>query len=555
MTFTVSRWETRKTAVSSTGGMVVAKQEAAARAGARVLAEGGNAIDAVVTMGWCMAVMEPYQCTIGGAGYTVFRPVAGEPQVVEFTGRAPMASRQEHMGSRKPGEPFQGPLAIGVPGTVAGLSTALERFGTISLARSLEPAIALAESMPLDFFMALRISQCLHGLRDNIDSARAFLYNNDSPLTGGKHTIEQTDLARTLRAIAAEGPGAFYEGEIGRELVRAVQDRGGVLAESDLARYQANVLPVLRGRFRDYDLLAVPMPSPGTTTIESLQLLDGFDLAGMGHNSADALHVIGEAYRLAFADRDAYLGDPDFGEIPVGQLLSEAYTEQRRAEIQMDRAMSEARPGDVGVPATGVASPGGGTTNICAVDAKGNMVAHTQTCIGGFEGFGVAGSTGVIPSCSLNWFDANPGAPNSVEPGKRPLTNMTPVIVERQGKPVLAAGAPGARRITNAVSQTVLNVLEFGMMPQDAVSAPRIDYSTPRFCADDRIAPDVLAELERRGHDVERVHEFISYGGAGAGFPGFTGHFARPNAVLIDGNGTRHGGDYPGAFGAVIGVE
>jgi gamma-glutamyltranspeptidase/glutathione hydrolase len=539
--------------------MVVAKQEAAARAGAQVLAEGGNAIDAVVTMGWCMAVMEPYQCTIGGAGYTVFRPVEGEPRVIEFTGRAPMASRQAHMGDRKPGQAFQGPLAIGVPGTVAGLSLALERFGTISLARAIEPAIRLAEEMPLDFFMALRISQCLLALRANRDSARAFLHGNDSPLTHGKHVIQQTDLARTLRAIADGGPRAFYEGEIGRELVRVVRERGGVLEESDLADYQANILPALRGRFRGYDLLGVPPPSPGLTTIESLQILDGFDLAGMGHNSADALHVIGEAYRLAFADRDAYLGDPDFGEIPVDGLLSDEFTASRRAEIGMERAMGEVRPGALGVPATGMAGGGGGTTNICAVDAAGNMVAHTQTCIGGFEGFGVAGSTGVIPSCSLNWFDAGvpagPGAPNSLEPGKRPLTNMTPMIVERAGMPVLAVGSPGARRITNAVSQTVLNVLEFGMRPQVAVSAPRIDYSTSRLCADDRIDPDVLSELERRGHEVERVHEFISYGGAGAGFPGFMGHFARPNAILIDPDGARHGGDYPGAFGAVIGVD
>jgi gamma-glutamyltranspeptidase/glutathione hydrolase len=535
--------------------MVVAKQEAAARAGARVLAEGGNAIDAVVTMGWCMAVMEPYQCTIGGAGYTVFRPVDGEPVVVEFTGRAPMGSKQAHMGDRKPGQAFGGPLAIGVPGTVAGLSLALERFGTISLERSLEPAIALAEEMPLDFFMALRISQCLLALRVNPDSARAFLHDSDPPLSHGRHTIQQTDLARTLRTISEQGARAFYEGEIGRELVRAVRERGGVLAESDLADYQANILPVLRGRFRGYDLLAVPVPSPGLTTVESLQILEGFDLTGMGHNSADALHVIGEAYRLAFADRDAYLGDPKFGEIPVDELLSATFTAQRRAEIRMDRAMTEVQPGRIRTHAAGSAGAGGGTTNICAVDAAGNMVSHTQTCIGGFESFGVAGSTGVIPSSSLQWFDANPGAPNSLEPGKRPLTNMTPMIVERDGRAVLAAGAPGSRRITNAVSQVVLNVLEFGMQPQDAVSAPRIDYSTPRLCADDRIDSGELAELEQRGHDVERVHEFISYGGAGAGFPGFMGHFARPNAILIDQDGARHGGDYPGAFGAVIEVE
>lgn len=555
MAFTMSRWSVEKSAISSRGGMVVAKQEAAARAGAQVLAEGGNAIDAVVTMGWCMAVMEPYQCTIGGAGYTIFRPVDGEPVVVEFTGRAPAKATQEIMGDRKPGQPFRGALALGVPGTVAGLALALERFGSISLARSLEPAIALAEEMPLDFFMALRITQGLQALRANPDSARAFLSENDPPLAHGQYVIRQTDLARTLRAIAEQGPRVFYEGEIARELVRAVRERGGVLEESDLADYQANILPALRGRFRDYDLLAVPVPSPGLTTVEALQILDGFDLAGMGHNSADALHVIGEASRLAFADRDAYLGDPLFGEIPVDELLSEEYTQQRRAEIGMERAMAEVRPGRLGVAAWGSAGGGGGTTNICAVDAAGNMVSHTQTCIGGFESFGVAGSTGVIPSSSLQWFDANPGRPNSLEPGKRPVTNMTPMIVERDGRAVLAVGAPGSRRIMNAVSQVILNVIEFGMEPQAAVSAPRIDYSTPRLCADDRIDASVLAELERRGHTIERVHEFISYGGPEASFPGFTGYFARPNAILIDADGTRHGGDYPGAFGTVIAVE
>ncbi len=184
------------------------------------------------------------------------------------------------------------------------------------------------------------------------------------------------------------------------------------------------------------------------------------------------------------------------------------------------------------------------------------MVSHTQTCIGGFEGFGVAGSTGVIPSCSLNWFDANPGAPNSLEPGKRPLTNMTPMIVERDGKPVLAVGAPGrapdhqCRQSGGPECARIRDEAAGGGLGRHASTTRRRD-SAPTTAS----IPRCSVNLERRGHDVERVHEFISYGGAGAGFPGFTGHFARPNAIFIDEDGARHGGDYPGAFGAVIGVE
>lgn len=555
MRITTSRWEIDKVGVSSRGGIVVAKHELATMAGAKVLEEGGNAVDAAVAAAFAIAVLEPYQNTIGGAGYMVYRPVAGEPAVVEFTGRAPGKATQEALRSRT-GVQFSGSLALGVPGTVSGLATALERFGTISLERAVAPAVEIArEGMPLNFMLALRITQALHSLRANPDSARTYLVASDPPTAHGATVLRQGDLARTLEAIGREGPEVFYRGRIAEELVREVQERGGLLELADLADYQARVVPALRGRFRGYDLLGVPPPAPGLTTVESLQILEEFDLAGMGHNSAGALHLIAEAYRLAFADRDAYLGDPDFGEIPAEVLLSEAFTAERRGAIDPERAMSEVRPGDVGLPAAGSAGGDGGTTNICVVDAEGNAVAHTQTCIGGFESFGVAGNTGVILSSSLQWFDPNPGGPNSVAPGKRPLTNMTPMIVERDGRLALAVGAPGSRRITNAVSQVILNVLEYGLPAQEAISAPRIDLSTGRIDADDRLDSAVIDELRGRGHDVNVVHEFLNYGGPGIGLPGFTGYFARPNAIHVDDEDIRHGGDYPFAYGTVAALD
>jgi gamma-glutamyltranspeptidase/glutathione hydrolase len=281
-------------------------------------------------------------------------------------------------------------------------------------------------------------------------------------------------------------------------------------------------------------------------------LLEGFDLAGMGHNSADALHVTAECFRLAFADRDAYFGDPDFAEDLTDVLLSDEYLERRRKAIDPARAMARATPGKLGRVALGAAGGGGGTTHLCAVDEAGGIVSLTQTLIGGMTGFGVAGDTGVLMNCSLQWFDYQTGRPNSVGPRKRPVSNMTPVIVERDGRAVLAVGAPGSRRITNAVSQVALNVLEFGMSAQPAISAPRIDCSLDHIVADDRIPGDTLADLRDRGHTIDVVHEFVGSAGPASGFRGF---FARPAAIYIDDDGVRHGGDYPFAPGAVVAVD
>ncbi len=559
----ISEWQMDKSQVSSTGGMVVAKQEEAAIAGIEALETGGNAIDAAVAAAWVMNVMEPYNCTIGGAGYLVYRPVDGPAEVVDFSVRAPAAvdklsnNASPSSSSDKAALPyapeFQGVPGAAVPGTVAGLSTAIERFGRLPLAQSLQAAIGLArDGMPVSWLFTLRLIQDLAGIRSNPKTAEIFLVDGDPGMASLQEYLPQTDLAATLEAIAADGPDAFYKGSIAARIVADLQRRGGIITEDDFAAYQPSVVPALAVPFHDFTMLTAPPPSPGLMTLQAPAMLAGDDLAGMGHNSAEALHLLAEAFHLAFADRDAYLGDPEAGDIPTEALLDPAYLNARRDAIDPRRAMGKAQPGLLSQPATGTATSAGGTTHICAVDAEGNAVSLTQTLIGGFGGIGVAGDTGVIMNTALQWFDPSPGAPNSVAPGKRPLTNMTPIIVERDGLPVLLAGAPGSRRITNAVSQVMLNALVYGMPAQQAISAPRIDCSQGHIVADDRIDPAVIDDLRKRGHEVEVVHEFVNAGGPERFY---RGHFSRPAAIVIDSDGVRHGGDYPFAEGTVIGID
>lgn len=549
--FTVSRWLMDKTGAISDGGMVVAKQEQAALAGAQMLAGGGNAVDAAVAAAFVMNVMEPYNTSIGGNGYLVYRAANGEAAFVDFSNRAPARATQDALASRTT-VTFRGGLAATVPGSVAGLTTALARFGRLDLARVMAPAIDLAENgIPLDWVLALRLLQELEGLRANPNSAEIFLVDGDPGMAHGQTIIRQPDLARTLRAIAADGPSAFYSGPIARGIVEFVQAHGGLLELEDMAGYALSVVPPLRGHFHDYTLLSGPLPCPGLVTIQSLAILEGFDLAGFGHNSVDAPHIMAEAFRLAFADRDAYFGDPDFVDDPSEIMLSGEYLARRRGQIDLARAMTEAPPGDIGRAPTGSQAGGGGTTHISVVDAGGNAASLTHTLIGGLSGLGVAGSTGVVMNCAAQWFDPKPGTPNSVAPHKRPVTNMTPLIVERHGRVVLVVGAPGARRITNAVSQVTLNTLVYGIPAQAAISAPRIDLSLGHVVADDRIDPAVIQGLRDRGHQVETVHEFINAGDAATGYRGY---FARPAAVYVDDHGVHHGADYPFLQGAAVGV-
>ncbi len=551
MAYTTSRWVMDKTGASSEGGMIVAKQDQAALAGARMLADGGNAVDAAVAAAWVMNVMEPYNTSIAGSGYMIFASADGRAMCVDFSNRAPARATPEALKSRTTVS-FKGGLAAMVPGTVAGLIAALERFGTLPLERVMAPAIAIAEEgMHLNWVLALRLLQELDGLRANPKSAEIFLVDGDPGMAHGVEVIRQADLAGTLRQIARSGAEAFYTGPIAREMVDFVQAHGGLLEMADMAGYQPTIVPALHASFGDYELLTGSLPCPGMLTLQSLKLALGFDLPALGHNTTDSLHILSEVFRQAFADRDAYYGDPDFVDVPVDTLLSEDYLARRRAQIDLQRAMTKVLPGDVGVAPLGHAGGAGGTTHISVVDADGNTVSMTHTLIGGWTGLGVAGNTGVVMNCAAQWFDPGQGAPNSVAPGKRPVTNMTPIIARQNGRPVLAVGAPGSRRISNAVSQVTLNCLVHGMPVQPAISAPRIDLSRGYIVADDRIDADVIAGLRDRGHHVDEVNEFINAGGPAALYRGY---FARPAAVLVDHDGLRHGGDYPFLEGMAVGV-
>jgi gamma-glutamyltranspeptidase / glutathione hydrolase len=550
--FKFSEWQMDKSGLSGDGGMVVAKQDRASEAGVRMLDSGGNAIDAACAAAWVMAVMEPHLNTIGGAGYIVYRKANGEAHAVDYSNRAPANATTSALSSRTTAA-FDGPLAAAVPATVSGLVTASERFGRLPRSTVMEPAIDIAENgMELDWHFVLHLVLNLKELRAQPYSRDVFLVDGDPGVTHGEHTLRQTDLAHTLKQVAEHGADAFYTGPIAREIVHFVCERGGLIEESDFTAYQATVSKPLRGRFGPFDLLTMPMPSPGLMTIQGMQMLDRFNLRQSGHNSVDALHLMAEAYRLAFADRDTYFGDPDYVDVPVETLLSEEYLDQRASQINLAHAMAYATAGQIGEPSSSGSNQGGGTTHICAIDSEGNMVSQTQTLIGGLTGLGVAGRTGVVMNCALQWFNHEPDTANSVAPGKRPTSNMTPMIAERDGRPVLAVGAPGSRRITNAVSQVALNVLEHGMLPQPAISAPRIGLSLGHVVADDRIDTEVIEALRSRGHRVDVVHEFINSGGP---VNSYRGSFARPNAICVDASGVRHGGDYPYAPGTVAIVE
>lgn len=538
-----------KSGLSSAGGMVVAKQDRAAEAGAQMLAAGGNAIDAACAAAWVMAVMEPHLNTLGGAGYIVYRQANGDAHTIDYSNRAPARATPEALSSRKTAA-FEGPLAAAAPATVAGLTRATEQFGKLPLETVMAPAIDVAENgMELDWHFVLHLVLNLNELRKQPFTREIFLVNGDPGVAHGEYVLRQENLANTLKQIATHGPEAFYTGPIAREIVGFVRDQGGLIEESDFAGFEATVSKPLRGRFADYDLLTMPMPSPGLMTLQGMMILDQFDLQSSGHNSADSLHLIAEAYRMAFADRDAWFGDPDFVDVPVEDLLSSEYIDRRAGEIHPTQAMTQAQAGGIGHPATPGGNQNGETTHICVIDADGNMVSQTQTLIGGLTGLGVAGNTGVVMNCALQWFNHEADTANSVAPGKRPTSNMTPVIAEKDGRPVLAVGAPGSRRISNAVSQVALNVLEYDMLPQPAISTPRIDLSLGHIVADNRIPRAVLDDLRARGHRVDAVHEFINSGGPANSYRGF---FARPNAIRVDPDGTRHGGDYQFAPGAVV---
>ena len=497
--------------------MVVAQEKLAARIGADILRQGGNAVDAAVATGFALAVTYPRAGNIGGGGFMVIHSAErNEDVAIDYRETAPAAAtRDMYLGAD--GKPDtdksrNSALGIGVPGTVAGLALALEKYGSgkFTLAQIIQPSIDLArDGFVVADDMADTLSDMYRRMARWPNSAKSFSRADGTPLRDGDRLI-QADLAATLTAIAEQGPRGFYEGPVAEKLAKAVSDAGGIMTPDDLKSYQALIRAPVRGNYRGYDIVSMPLPSSGgTVLLETLNILEGFPMSDMKQGSAPSLHVMIEAMKRAYADRARYLGDPDFVNAPTQVLLTKEYAARQRASIDPDRA----------TPAADVLkiSPqreGSNTTHYSVVDSSGNAVSNTYTLNFPYGVGLVADGTGVLLNNELDDFTAAPGASNAFGlvgfeanlpgPGKRPLSSMSPTIVLKDGKPVLVTGTPGGSRIISAVLQIVVNVLDYKMDVAAAVAAPRVHHQwMPDEVRVERGFPqETLDALKAKGHQV-----------------------------------------------------
>jgi gamma-glutamyltranspeptidase/glutathione hydrolase len=508
--------------------MVAAKTSLAAQAGAAVLAKGGNAVDAAVTTAATAWVVEPWMNGLGGGGYMIVHQPGLGNTVVEFPMIAsagvtqdlyPLVTKDRDAGMFGwavvvDNVNINGPKSIAVPGALAGLALALEQFGTISLARALEPAIAYAEDgVPITWHWSLEVARYLP-LFNKYEGSRALYLDSTGNTPWSLDTRKplkqrNPDLARILRAIADQGPGAFYEGEPAAKIASYLTANGMPMAESDFANYKAVLSKPLVTDYHDHQILSLGGATGGTTMTEALRILEPFHLSSTGHNSAESLHLIAESFKVAFADRYAYLADPTYVETPYDALLSDPYLDDRRAAISATTA-SPARAGDraaLGVThnlSTSIPeyTSGGSTTHLGAMDSSGMAVTLTQTLLNLWGSAVVVPGTGIMLNNGMMWFDPEPGRPNSIAGGKKPVSNMSPALLLKDGKAVASLGASGGRRIIGAVAQISMNLVDHELGIAEAVAAPRVDMSTPEFIVSDRIDAKVIAEIRTLGHTV-----------------------------------------------------
>src|SRR3954454_4676413 len=504
-------------AIPAEHGMVVTQEKRATQIGADILRQGGNAVDAAVATGFALAVSYPRAGNIGGGGFMVIHSAErGQDVAIDYRETAPGAATRDMFlgadGKPDPAKSRDSALGVGVPGTVAGLALALEKFGSgnFTLAQIVKPAIDLARD---GFLVADDTADTLSDMYRRMarwpSQAKSFSRADGSPLHDGDRLI-QSDLAATLTAIAEQGPRGFYEGAVAEKLVKAVRGAGGIMTTDDLRSYQAILRSPVRGSYRGYDIVSMPLPSSGgTVLVEILNILEGFPLAEMKQGSAASLHVMIEAMKRAYADRARYLGDPAFVDAPTNVLLSKDYAAKQRAGIDLARAT----PWAEAVPAA-PQREGSNTTHYSVVDSRGNAVSNTYTLNFPYGVGLTAEGTGVLLNNELDDFTAAPGASNAFGlvgfeanlpgPGKRPLSSMSPTIVLKDGKPVLLTGTPGGSRIISAVLQVIVNVIDRHMDIAAAVAAPRLHHQwLPDEVRVERgFAEDTLAALRAMGHQV-----------------------------------------------------
>jgi gamma-glutamyltranspeptidase/glutathione hydrolase len=506
---------------SGTAGVVASESPAAARAGRDALARGGNAIDAAVTTVLALGVARPQSCGIGGGGFMVYRSPDGTVRTLDFRETAGAAMKADSLSGPGLHKTFTGHLTVGVPGTLAGMATALQRFGTISLPVALQPAERLAR---IGFHVPTSMSGAMARRQKDLalfPAAAAQYLEDGAPYAPGD-TLKQPELAATLRRLMREGPGALYGGVLARRIVRDMRaprpdtKDPGLLTVKDFSSYKAVWRAPLHTTYRGRDVYAMgPASSGGQTMIEMLNILEGLDLEGMGETSAQTVTAVAEAQKIAWADRGSYLGDPAFVQVPLAQMLSKDYAAQRRAEIDLDRAGTFA-PGVFPTPAAAAPraagedfNPAGSTTHVSVIDAKGGAVAVTCTIEQEFGSAVVAPGTGFLLNNELTDF-SGPGTANEPAPGKRPRSSINPTIMVQGGKPVLVAGAAGGSTIIMGPTLAILDTVDFGMTLPQAVDAQRFDDqgSNKLIIEDTRYSPAVLARLQDAGYTLDARGEY-----------------------------------------------
>ena len=513
--------------VHAAHGIVVSVHQLASQAGVEIMQAGGNAIDAAVATGFALAVVHPPAGNLGGGGFMLVRTADGKVHFLDYREKAPAAAKPDMyldaQGNVIEGASEYGYKAIGVPGSVAGMVYAEQKYGKLPLRQVMAPAIRLArEGYALTWGEARDLQDDKY-LGKFAESRRIFQRDGNYYQPG--EIFRQPDLARTLERIAAK-PDDFYHGALARQLAAAMQKGGGLITVDDLARYEVKEREPVRGTYRGYEIVSAPPPSSGgTVLIESLNILEGYDLTKLGR-SAQSIHFTTEAFRRAFFDRAEFMGDPDFSKIPVAQLIDKKYAAAWRESIDADRASASKelkRPAIFSEleqyaashpqPVTNHESPH--TTHYSVVDAEGNAVAVTTTINDWFGSRVTAEGLGFLLNDEMDDFSAKPGVPNAdgliqgaanaIGPGKRPLSSMTPTIVVRDGKTFLVLGSPGSSKIITTVANVLMGVIDYGMNIQEAVNAPRFhnQWLPDTLNVEQWFSPDTVQALQKMGYNVQ----------------------------------------------------
>jgi len=507
--------------------IVASVHELASRAGVEMMQSGGNAVDAAVATGFALAVVHPQAGNLGGGGFLLLRTATGETHFIDFRERAPAAAT-ENMYLDPQGNVIQhlsviGYKSIGVPGSIAGLVYAEKKYGKLSLEKVIAPAIKLArEGFPLAYEDAEDLKD--EDLTKFADSKRIFQRDGNFYKPG--EILKQPELARTLERIA-KNPDDFYHGALARELATAIQKSGGLITSDDLADYEVKEREPIRGTYRGYDIISAPPPSSGgVALVETLNILEGFDLPKFGNRSAANIHLSAEAFRRAFYDRTDFLGDPDFAKIPVPQLVDKKYAAAWRDSIDPNHASVSKdlkRPPFHELERVAHLSPRAvrepeNTTHYSVVDPEGSAVAVTTTLNDSFGSRVTAEGLGFLLNDEMDDFAAKQGVPNAygliqgpanaIGPGKRPLSAMTPTIVLKDGKLFLVLGSPGGPTIITTVANILMGVVDFSLDLQEAVNAPRFHHQwlPDEILVEERLSPDTMNLLRSKGHKLKVEH-------------------------------------------------